>query len=59
MQILYLFAGTQAHLYLSMWLHIAEYPAYGSFELPPAVTGLSAVPDPHVAGVRLPTPGGR
>lgn len=50
MKMLYLFAGTQAHLYLSMWLLLAEYPAYGIFELAPRVTALSALEDQQVAG---------
>lgn len=58
MQILYLFAGTQAHLYLSMWLLLAEFPAYGIFELAPRVTGLSALEDQQVAGGLLLTIGG-
>jgi putative membrane protein/putative copper resistance protein D len=58
MRMLYLFAGTQAHLYLSMWLLLAEYPAYGIFELAPRVTGLSALEDQQVAGGLLLTIGG-
>jgi putative membrane protein len=50
MRILYLFAGTQAHLYLSMWLMLAEFPAYGIYELAPRVTGLSAMEDQQIAG---------
>jgi putative copper resistance protein D len=58
MRMLYLFAGTQAHLYLSMWLLLAEYPAYGIYELAPRVTGLSALEDQQVAGGLLLTIGG-
>jgi cytochrome c oxidase assembly factor CtaG len=50
MRMLYLFGGTQAHLYLSMWLLLAELPAYGVYELAPRVTGLSALEDQQVAG---------
>jgi putative membrane protein len=50
MQMLYLFGGTQAHLYLSMWLLLAELPKYGIYELAPRVTGLSALEDQQVAG---------
>jgi putative membrane protein/putative copper resistance protein D len=50
MKMLYLFAGTQAHLYLSMWLLLAEFPAYGIFELAPRVTSLSALEDQQIAG---------
>ncbi|MGH7635911.1 MAG: cytochrome c oxidase assembly protein, partial [Gemmatimonadaceae bacterium] len=58
MRILYLFAGTQAHLYLSMWLLLAEFPAYGIYELAPRVTGLSAMEDQQVAGGLLLLVGG-
>jgi len=58
MRMLYLFAGTQAHLYLSMWLLLAEYPAYGIYELAPRVTALSALEDQQVAGGLLLTLGG-
>jgi cytochrome c oxidase assembly factor CtaG len=50
MRMLYLFAGTQAHLYLSMWLLLAELPVYGIYELAPRVTSLSALEDQQVAG---------
>ncbi|MBK5189764.1 MAG: cytochrome c oxidase assembly protein, partial [Gemmatimonadaceae bacterium] len=58
MRMLYLFAGTQAHLYLSMWMLLAEYPAYGIYELAPRVTALSALEDQQVAGGLLLTIGG-
>ena len=50
MRMLYLFAGTQAHLYLSMWLMLAQYPAYGIYELAPRVTAFSAMEDQQIAG---------
>lgn len=58
MRMLYLFAGTQAHLYLAMWLLLADLPAYGIYELAPRVTGLSALEDQQVAGGLLLTIGG-
>jgi putative membrane protein len=58
MRMLYLFAGTQAHLYLSMWLLLAEFPAYAIYELAPRVTRLSALEDQQVAGGLLLTLGG-
>jgi putative membrane protein len=58
MRMLYLFAGTQAHLYLAMWLLLAELPVYGIYELAPRVTGLSALEDQQVAGGVLLTIGG-
>lgn len=57
-RMLYLFAGTQAHLYLSMWLLLAALPVYGIYELAPRVTGLSALEDQQVAGGLLLTIGG-
>jgi cytochrome c oxidase assembly factor CtaG len=57
-RMLYLFAGTQAHLYLAMWLLLAELPKYGIFELAPRVTALSALEDQQVAGGLLLTIGG-
>jgi cytochrome c oxidase assembly factor CtaG len=57
-RMLYLFAGTQAHLYLAMWLLLRELPAYGIYELAPRVTALSALEDQQVAGGLLLTIGG-
>jgi cytochrome c oxidase assembly factor CtaG len=58
MRMLYLFAGTQAHLYLAMWLLLADLPVYGIYELAPRVTALSALEDQQVAGGLLLTIGG-
>ncbi|MEP7065249.1 MAG: cytochrome c oxidase assembly protein [Gemmatimonadota bacterium] len=58
MRMLYLFAGTQAHLYLAMWLLLADLPVYGIYELAPRVTSLSALEDQQVAGGLLLTIGG-
>ena len=58
MRMLYLFAGTQAHLYLAMWLLLADLPVYGIYELAPRVTALSALEDQQVAGGLLLTLGG-
>lgn len=58
MRMLYLFAGTQAHLYLAMWLLLADLPVYGIFELAPRITSLSALEDQQVAGGLLLTLGG-
>jgi putative membrane protein len=58
MRMLYLFAGTQAHLYLAMWLLLADLPLYGIHELAPRVTALSALEDQQVAGGLLLTLGG-
>jgi putative membrane protein len=58
MRMLYLFGGTQAHLYLAMWLLLAELPVYGIYELAPRITALSALEDQQVAGGLLLTIGG-
>ena len=50
MRMLYLFFGTQVHLYIAMWLLLAEFPVYATYELAPRVTGLSALQDQQVAG---------
>jgi cytochrome c oxidase assembly factor CtaG len=50
MQMLYLFFGTQPHLYIGMWLLGADFPAYATYELAPRVSALSAITDQQVAG---------
>jgi cytochrome c oxidase assembly factor CtaG len=50
MQMLYLFFGTQPHLYIAMWLLGADFPAYATYELAPRVTLLSAMTDQQIAG---------
>jgi len=50
LRMLYLFFGTQPHLYIAMWLLSADYPAYGTYELAPRVWNLSAVSDQQIAG---------
>lgn len=57
LKMLYLFAGTQAHLYIAVWLLLAEFPAYSIYELAPRVTALSALEDQQVAGGLLLTGG--
>ena len=49
-QLLYLFAGTQAHLLIAMWLLTAEFPLYATYELAPRVVRLSALDDQRLAG---------
>lgn len=53
MQMLYLFFGTQPHLYIAMWLLGAEYPSYGTYELAPRVTSLAALTDQQIAGALM------
>ena len=53
MQMLYLFFGTQPHLYIAMWLLGADFPSYATYELAPRVTALSAMTDQQIAGALL------
>lgn len=53
MQMLYVFFGTQPHLYIAMWLLGAEYPAYATYELAPRATSLSAITDQQIAGATM------
>jgi len=50
MQMLYLFFGTQPHLYIAMWLLGADFPAYATYELAPRVSALTAITDQQIAG---------
>ena len=50
MQMLYLFFGTQPHLYIAMWLLSADFPAYATYELAPRIIALSAITDQQIAG---------
>ena len=50
LRILYIFLGTQAHLFIAMWLLLADFPVYATYELAPRVTGLSALQDQQLAG---------
>lgn len=52
-QMLYLFFGTQPHLYIAMWLLAADYPSYGTYELAPRITSLSALTDQQIAGALM------
>lgn len=49
-RILYIFLGTQAHLFIAMWLLLADFPVYATYELAPRVVSLSALHDQQVAG---------
>jgi cytochrome c oxidase assembly factor CtaG len=53
MRMLYLFFGTQPHLYIAMWLLSADFPAYATYELAPRVIALSAVTDQQIAGALM------
>lgn len=50
LRILYIFLGTQAHLFIAMWLLLSDFPVYATYELAPRVSGLSALQDQQVAG---------
>lgn len=50
LRILYIFLGTQAHLFIAMWLLLADFPVYATYELAPRVTALSALQDQQLAG---------
>jgi len=50
MQMLYLFFGTQPHLYIAMWLLSAPFPVYGTYELAARVSALSSITDQQIAG---------
>jgi len=58
LKVAYVFAGTQPHLYLAMWLMLAAFPVYGTFELAPRVTRVSALDDQQLAGGVMLTLGG-
>lgn len=53
MQMLYLFFGTQPHLYIAMWLLAADFPAYATYELAPRITALTAITDQQIAGALM------
>ena len=52
-QMLYVFFGTQPHLYIAMWLLAADYPSYATYELAPRITSLSAITDQQIAGALM------
>jgi putative membrane protein len=53
LQMVYLFFGTQPHLYIAMWLLLGEFPKYATYELAPRVSGLSALQDQAVGGALM------
>lgn len=50
LQMLDVFMATQAHLGIAMWLLVADFPVYATYELAPRVTSLSAIADQQIAG---------
>lgn len=53
LQMVYLFFGTQPHLYIAMWLLLGDFPRYATYELAPRVSGLSALQDQAVGGALM------
>ena len=53
LQMVYLFFGTQPHLYIAMWLLLGDFPKYATYELAPRVSGLSALQDQAVGGALM------
>lgn len=49
-QMVYLFFGTQPHVYIAMWLLLGEFPKYATYELAPRMSGLSPLQDQAVGG---------
>jgi cytochrome c oxidase assembly factor CtaG len=54
-QMLYLYFGTKAHLGIAIWLLMAQFPVYATYELTPRVTRLSAIDDQQLAGTIMGT----
>jgi cytochrome c oxidase assembly factor CtaG len=50
MRMLYVFVGTLPHLFLAMWLLLADLPVYATYELAPPFPGLTPRMDQQLAG---------
>jgi cytochrome c oxidase assembly factor CtaG len=50
LKIVYVFAGTVAHVFIGMWMLIADYPIFATYELAPPFAGLTARADQQWAG---------
>lgn len=50
LRMLYLFFGTLAHLFIAMWLLLAEFPVYATYELAPPTGWVSPLVDQQLAG---------
>jgi cytochrome c oxidase assembly factor CtaG len=53
LQILYIFGGTVAHVFIGMWLLSAQYPVYATYELAARVGDISPLSDQHLAGAAI------
>ena len=49
-QILYVFLGTVAHVFVGMWFLSSQFPVYATYELAPRVGNITAMTDQHLAG---------
>lgn len=49
-RMLYVFAGTQPHLLIAVWLLVGEFPHYAIYELAPRALPLGALLDQQLAG---------
>lgn len=58
LRMLYLFFGTQAHLFIAVWLLSAGFPVYGTYELSPPIAALDPVQDQQLAGALMIALGG-
>jgi putative membrane protein len=50
LRLAYVFGGTVAHVFLGMWMLIADYPIFATYELAPPLAGMTAVSDQQWAG---------
>jgi cytochrome c oxidase assembly factor CtaG len=50
LRMLYVFAGTVAHVFVGMWFLVTRFPVYATYELAPRIEGISAISDQHLAG---------
>lgn len=50
LRLVYVFAGTLAHVFIGMWLLIADYPVFATYELAPPFPWLTARADQQWAG---------
>lgn len=53
LQMVYLFFGTQPHLYIAMWLLLGDFPKYATYELAPRVSALTPLQDQAVGGALM------
>lgn len=49
----YLFFGTQPHLYIAMWLLLGDFPKYATYELAPRMSVLTPLQDQAIGGALM------